>query len=448
MKRSSTVLIVVMAMVLALSVSPVGATSSGYDLGGRTVTLATCPWQMTTTPLGTPGTYDWSNPDPRLQAHIDAVEEAFNCEIQVVGHSDNFGQIVEELQAGVMAGSYPYDMVQVYAWQEWGEPIAVLSDLVWPLDDILPEDYYEKLPASYRSTAALTFQGTTYRFEVLNSYAQAVGVLWNMDMFEEEGMESPYELYRAGEWTYEKMLEISRDMVATDAEGTMTRAGTAVSIGSNPQWFLSNGVGFTKNVDGRVVVDITSPEIVAVWEFLIDLYATGGGGEIGADKYHGGAAMVVDIIPFGPPPDAATQTYRWGLVPLPKGPHTDDYAAPVWQRHSGFIPKTVDEPEAIFELTQMLFQSREPYIEDMEEWEMDYWDNNTWAFDRDSFRVKQWAERNMEYVDFCGASYAGGWGGEGTWRIHSRIAAGEDPTVVLAEQEPLMQAYFDDVVNK
>ena len=111
------------------------------------------------------------------------------------------------------------------------------------------------------------YQGGLYGMNVLFG---ANLIYYNKTLFENAGLEDPYELYKRGQWTYEKFRESAIKLTKFDKSGKPTQFGVLV-----PQW--PNTVPMIWAFGGRVLSeDMTKsyfddPGTIAAYQFLADL---------------------------------------------------------------------------------------------------------------------------------------------------------------------------------
>src|SRR5699024_12297398 len=99
----------------------------------------------------------------------------------------------------------------------------------------------------------------------LGSLGEGGGIFYNKTMFEQAGLEDPYELQQKGEWTWETFLDAAR---ALTTGGQYGLSAEPFNIGS---WLiLSNDAQFLDTETGEIKLD--DPHTMEDWEFMSDLY--------------------------------------------------------------------------------------------------------------------------------------------------------------------------------
>jgi|LSQX01.2.fsa_nt_gb ABC-type glycerol-3-phosphate transport system substrate-binding protein len=361
-----------LVIALALSLSWGIVAAAEYDFNGATLKFQTRWWGVT--PLGPRNQYDWYGPDAVLQAHIEAVEEMFNCKIEWVEPGEWFGD-QSFLATRLMAGDLPFHFTHLEE-----ERMAIQASLgtLAPLEDVLEEDFYATYPRLFQhdiNNPAFAFGEHIYGFEALNFQREVVGFVWNIDLFEREGLPSLYELYQSGEWTYDKMAEIARKATRDiDGDGTIDQMG----LYADHQRFYTHAViafggSFERVVDGKIQFSLADPKSIQGLEFAVGLFREGvANNNYWGNRKSGNFAMgyyyVHDLPNVG-----ADSTDRFGVVPPPKGPGQDAHLVDIWSQWMGVVPLGVENPRGVIEVAKALFGLNEPYIEDMASWEEKWW---------------------------------------------------------------------------
>lgn len=382
---------VTMVVLLVLCVGIVGA--SEYDFNGETLKFQTRWWGVT--PLGPRNDFDWYNPNARLQAHIASVEEQFNCKIEFVHSGEWFGE-PSFLATSLMAGDLPFHFTHL---EEERMGIQASLGTLTPLEDALEDDFYAGYPDIFKTDVnnpGFVFGNHIYGFEALNFQREAVGIIWNIDLFEREGLPNLYELYESGEWTWEKMAEIARAATKDlDGDGVIDQMGLYADYQRLfTHAVYSWGASFERIVDGKREFALNEPKAIEALEFVAELFKEG----VAHDNYWGHRqtgdfAMGYYYVHNLPEVQENTED-TFGLVPPPKGPGVDQHLVDIWSQWMGVIPNSVENPRGVIEVYKALFQLSEPYIEDLDEWSDNYWYSSPgfalYVPDRESLANWQW----------------------------------------------------------
>ncbi|HHT35661.1 MAG: ABC transporter substrate-binding protein [Candidatus Wallacebacter cryptica] len=443
-------LILVIALVMA---SGFAAANQEFDFNGETLKFQTRWWGVT--PLGPRNEFDWYGPDSLLQAHIEEIEEMFNCKIEWVEPGEWFGD-QSFLVTHMMAGDLPFHFTHLEE-----ERMAIQASLgtLAPLEDVLEDDFYEGYPDLFKSDVrnpGYTFGNHVYGFEALNFQREVVGIIWNIDLFEREGLPNLYELYENGEWTYEVMADIARKATKdTDGDGVIDQMGLYV----DPQRFYTHAVysfggSFERNANGKIEFALNDPKSLQGLEFAVGLFREGvANADYWGKRRDGNFAMgyyyVHDLPNVG-----QNSTDRFGIVPPPKGPGSDEHLVDIWSQWMGVIPLGVENPRGVIEVAKALFGLSEPYIADMSAWEDNWWyvspGHGNYIQDMETFENWQWMLGNARgllapYLKMAIKMADWDW-----WtKFHNAVVTdGQSISAYIDQWTPVIQAELDSVLGQ
>ncbi len=445
---SSIIFILVLTLFSGLAVA-----SEVYDFDGETLMFQTRWWGVT--PLGPRNDFDWYGPDGRLMAHIQSVEEMFNCKIEFVEPGEWFGD-ESFLATNLMAGDLPFHLTHLEE-----ERMAIQASLgtLAPLTDELEDDFYAGYPALFQTDVnnpGYMFGEDVYGFEALNFQREVVGIIWNIDLFEREGLPNLYELYENDEWTYEVMADIARQATKdTDGDGVVDQIGLYV----DHQRFFTHAVmafggSFERVVDGKRELALNDPKSIEALEFAVGMFREG----IAHQNYWGNRAsgnFAMGYYYIHDIPNVGTNSQdRFGIVPPPKGPGADEYLVDIWSQWMGVVPLSVENPRGVIEVAKALFQLSEPYIDDIDAWQDDWWYSSPgFALhvpDMESFENWQWMLENARglvppYIKM--AIKMANW----TWWnefYNAVVDSGESVSAYIAQWTPVIQKEMDAVLGQ
>lgn len=449
MKRHAAIVGIV--VVLMLLVSGVGF-SAPYDFGGETVTIVM--WG---------GDRAWQ--DSRAVAHLEDVQERFNVEIrwETTQAQQAF---VDQVAQFVLEGN---ENVILFGQNQWMN-MAAAEGLLYPLDEVLGEEYYDNMPSMvagpFRSQNK--FRGTSYGFltQMNPPIGEIQGIIWNKDLFEEEGFPNLYELYEAGEWTWEVFRDIAlRATKDTSGDGEVDQWGVTTRMGgvSSGQFYAliyhfahANGGELIRTVDGRDVFAFTEPQALAAMELWKDLNDNMA---IASDAnwirfVEGDVAMDVNILGQLNHRHFVEIEFNFGFVPLPLGPEGTEYAASNRLFWLGMLPATVKNPEALIELYNALYEMTpeyEPFVNKpdyrtLAEWEEAFWTGLTLNLrDRESLDTINWMIANVRPMTYWQIL-------EGvpgfTDAVRSALTGAENPTAAMSAIAPAVQARIDEALGQ
>ena len=170
---------------------------------------------------------------------VRAVEEKYNCVIEFPGGPEEY---YDNMVTTIMAGEPYGDLMFAFSWYflDWIKAGAV-KDLT-SLDIDFNDPVFSPL-----SREEGTFRGQTYGFSSDTNDPNSL-ILFNKRIFEENNLESPYDLVDKGEWTFAKFKEYAKVLTAdTNGDNVTDRWGLT---GFDPPWI---GVAMVYGNGGKVV---------------------------------------------------------------------------------------------------------------------------------------------------------------------------------------------------
>lgn len=193
-----------------------------------------------------------------------AVSERLNVNLKFVptaGNNKNMESYINMVMADVMAAAPEYDIFGSYSM--CGATMAMdgyLADLTettylnfekpwWPANLIGQATIEDRL---YFCSGDISTNTLYYMFIIF----------FNRTLIENEGLDSPYELVENGEWTYEKMLEMTKGFYRDINEDSTRDVGdqyglTCVSAWADSFFFASGLRTIEQDNDGGLVVSDT-----------------------------------------------------------------------------------------------------------------------------------------------------------------------------------------------
>jgi len=305
-----------------------GRIHAARDFGGRTLTIGAY-WA---TPIGA---IAWGDEPDRATStnypiarmmwdNARRVEEVFNVNFEpvVVGYDD----FLPALTASVLTGSPLADVVILDGWMQIdaiGSVIQPWNNVNLPNSDILGPQVY----------GSATTQDDMYVW-ALNQHsveAEAFGLAVNLDIINRDGLPNPVDLFEAGEWTWDAMLDIMRRATRdTTGSGVTDQFGIAGQPGEIIQHLIGANDGVM--VDANMNYGFNHPNTIATLEFVEQIFnerlwhAEAGGimdtGNWNRNFYSGfdeGVAALFPAITWGfqnSPP-----AFQFAFVPFPTGPN-------------------------------------------------------------------------------------------------------------------------------
>lgn len=171
-----------------------------------------------------------------------------------------YDELATDLAQKVMSGDSP-DLVH-YRYQE--NPMLILNDLV---QEITPDliDFDTPLWKGIKDVnQEYAFKGKIFTpvIDIVND----AYVYYNVQMFEEAGLDSPIEMYRSGKWDWNTFLDVAQQLTQKASDGTVKVYG----FGGAVEYFYMNcGEDFVKvNKDGTLKNNLSSPTFAKAMNFF------------------------------------------------------------------------------------------------------------------------------------------------------------------------------------
>ena len=437
MKKRFAVMIIAVLLLAALSAHAFGNSwREVYDLGGRTVTIATYNVNVLETYFT----------DGLGRGRLELVEEMFNCDIEF--YELTWEGAIDTIMASHMAGDPVGD---IYSFpNHWMVELASQGALR-PLDDILDDEYYASLPGMHSRMRELysSFQGSAYGFstndelERDNDVRSGHVMYWNKDMFAAEGQPSIYELMEKGEWTWDKMLEIAKALTKdTDGDGEIDQWGLDIRWGAADFvqiLVLTNSGSYITEVDGRMTFTGNDDKVLEAIQFLHDLIyvhkvvgptTSIGNGQAGMGRF--AFANMNAKVPF-----------ERGVAYWPKGPQADSHVLPLWGPRLAALPAGVEDPAAMIAIVNALFEVTSDY-RDLSSYEDEILERYLPYFhDYESYEVMTDMIHNGVMTMVLPGTEEIGWGEA----LNSAIEGRQSPKAAMDAIAPAMQRLIDEIYN-
>lgn len=352
--RSKFVLTVTLMICMILIVSGIGMADYSpkpgvlspdeVDFGGETVNILI-------------GDIKWVvfNEGKPLDERIAEAEALYNCKINV-GSTNNDANF---LMARIMAGDSKYDIFRFN--HRGGYFPLVTANMLYPVSDVLPEEYFESLPTADRySIEKLKFKGDLYGFGVTYDTFNGTMMItmYNKDLIAEAGLEDPYDLWVDGRWTYdalEKMgIALTQD---TDGDGVIDQwgIGDLATPASIYRFIPSNGAELAKqNEEGKWIYTLNQKEAIEAlntvnrWRNELKI--------MGSGDFLLGKVAIAPHTHLAGARHAVSKGLNVGYVPQAKGPSVDENKQPTFDFAANFLPVNSAYPEGLIALADFLFR--------------------------------------------------------------------------------------------
>lgn len=176
-------------------------------------------------------------------------EDVYGAEIEWIPTTED--KKYEDLEKRILGGE-PVDM---FPYDPSALPQGSVKNLFQPLDDYV--DFNDELWSGTKELAdKLAVNGNHYA--VPAGITNPICLIYSRKMMKDEKFDDPYELYKKGEWTYDKMLEMMESFVsgsnsAYGCAGAWIGQGVMQSAG---QPFVNyDGSKFTNNMENEKLAE-------------------------------------------------------------------------------------------------------------------------------------------------------------------------------------------------
>jgi len=346
---------------LALCALVAQAAPPKYDLGGRTIKIASY--------------YDFTGyfADGNGRGRLELVGKMFNCTFSFVSLPWDGGP--EKIITSVAAGAPEGDVFIVT--NRWIPQLAS-NGAIMSMEKVLDEAYYKSLPSPHNNMRALysSFQGKPWAASIKgyfdrNSDLQgSQGWAYNRDMVKAAGLVTPNELQKKNQWTFATMREYAKKLTKdTNGDGTIDVYGVTARLDPWPvdqeMAIYANGGSLMKLKNGKYVFAMNEPQAIAALQLWRDMVNVDKSVLIGdkfdtrAEMLKGTAAMIRNDL-YALPEDGPKYTFDWGWVFFPKGPQ-GSYVNPVWGMDVVLLPVTEKKPRELVEVMSALFEVTSNY---------------------------------------------------------------------------------------
>ena len=180
-------------------------------LGGITVKMA-FPYEIVMTP-------GLSAENDAFISRVGEVEKKYDCKIEFVykSQTDYYNTLVQNCLAGQPTG----DVINVGASRL---PDYARKGILEPLEGYDAYKQYLGNQLSKKASDWMSLDGKTYGM-CAEPLEQRMFVTFNKRIFKENNLDDPYELAKAGNWTWEKFTEYAKKCTRYDSSGKITQYG-------------------------------------------------------------------------------------------------------------------------------------------------------------------------------------------------------------------------------
>ncbi len=400
--------------------------AANYDFNGATVTIISWTSERMN---------NYFNDHLSVIGRVAAAEEIFNCKIEWLQTRDIPAINFNRLLAGESLNDLWHVQNQIGYFQ------LAANDALYPVEEILTDAYWDNLPPVLKTIEdGMKVNGQIWGIGPVE-YRPIFGYIPNMTfaaynktLFEANSLPDIYELYLAGEWTWEKATEIAiKATMDIDGDGVNDQWG----ITNLNMWNVaaSNGAAIVSTAaDGKLIFTGDDPAYYEALEQFRNWHAAGVVSP--SDTFAtGNVAMTLDLAGTGFTRLMDNMTDEWVLVPFPYGPRLDANHWMVGGASTTVIPVNAQDPEALIALKTFLWREEDVEVSEV---------LAAHVLNQESAQVflagqEEWnGEYTFLYRDFL-ATF------EADMRL---VASGEkSAAAAMAELKPVIQANLDDLFN-
>ena len=267
----------------------------------------------------------WYEPSEYVYRKVATFNAVYNANVEIVVKTG-----LKDTLAKAVAGGETYDIIAMHGNYY---PNLITADLLEPLDsyiaevDMFDSEHPENGGFSETVINSFRFNGQTYAVGGASAVYNYI-LCYNKLLFEQAGLEDPYELYQNGEWTWDKFYEMGTSVTdIANQMGFLEAPGLYEWLVWNcvePVSYNSSDNIFAENLSSNTLV-----EAVRLYQNMIigedPICVTGVVGDpfnagkeymkmVVTDAYSSIASQVASSTAFGK--DAA----NLGVVPVPVAP--------------------------------------------------------------------------------------------------------------------------------
>ena len=347
-RRIATILLTMVVLLSALSGCGKGTgKKDSFNFSGMEIVIAT-PYTDSS-----PG---WKERMDKVRARIPDVEKQYNVKISIETITDS--EYWDGMVTTAMGGKPYGDLMFSFPWTtaDWvkGGIVRDVSGIAKDVGIDFSEESWNRLVIDDN-----TYGKAIYGFERSIPEVQ-FGLLYNKQMFENEGLKDPNELIdEGGAWNFSVLEEYAQKLTKPDASGKMVQWGLASSDLEMLMYSFvqSNGgrlINYDKNPPEFSMGEPKSLAALEVFNRMMNTdktIQTGVDWQTGAENLAGGTLgmylceqWVIEYIrDYVASNNLET---RYGLTYFPIGPSGDDFVDTSFGGNSMFIPSSISEEKA------------------------------------------------------------------------------------------------------
>lgn len=208
----------------------------------------------------------------------------------------------------------------------------------------------------------LSIGGNHYILKIRSHEGTEYMVYYNTDIISENGLDDPWELYKNGEWTMGKFME----MMEGYADASKGRYGVGCYFNelNYTYLYLTNGVSPVSLKDGKLVNNINTPDFDRAMKYQFELYRRGlvldnntsDGLETGSSDYLRDGNVLFYISPEISKRESYFNEINLACVPIPQDEQADRYYYPI-HSYGYFLCNGAENPEGAIRLMECVIAS-------------------------------------------------------------------------------------------
>ena len=283
--------------------------------------------------------FNWYNPADRAaeKANIEAFEQLSGIKVNVI--APEYKQYNDKLAGLVATGDSP-DVIRMsepkMGWMKTLQPIVNTGY------DFSSKEWNEDVKELYSVNGIQYAANLSYTPFVLFSTIQ-----YHTDTMEEWGFEDPWELWKKGEWTWEKMNEMSAEWIKQGPD----YYGMATVNFEAPAATL--GLDFMSYDGSQWKMDLFGAEILDVWKNIVEMrenrLSVQGTNTTFDNVKHKALFGYVDSTSLEASSEYGGKMKKrgiWGVAPAPKW-EGKEYYVPMTELVAWGVPVGAKNPEAV-----------------------------------------------------------------------------------------------------
>ncbi len=196
------------------------------------------------------------------KVELEMFEQKYGGKIE--WHQVDYQTRYDSLSTAILGG----DGIDLFASDVYNLPKGIVSGMFQPIDD-----YIDINDAIWQNTAAAmdTYKFGDKHYMFVTNVRSTYWLYYNTDTLEANGLEDPWELYKAGEWNWDKFKEMLTEFVDEDNEQY------GLDCWYNPKSIIySTGIPVVgMDESGNLVCNMNDPLMEKAQNFLYDINQSG-----------------------------------------------------------------------------------------------------------------------------------------------------------------------------